>query len=77
MPTYEYQCKQCGYTFEKFQKINDSPVSECPQCKWSVQRLISGGGGVILKGSGFYQNDYKKDTCCSRDEVCDNPKKCR
>ncbi len=76
MPTYEYQCTQCGYKFDKFQNITETAVSECPMCGGFVERLISGGAGVLFKGSGFYVNDYKKDTCCSRGQSCDNPKRC-
>lgn len=77
MPTYEYQCKHCGYRFDKFQNIIDSPLSECPKCGGTVERLISGGGGFVLKGSGFYQNDYKnQNTCCARGESCENLKRC-
>ena len=77
MPTYEYQYKHCGCRFDKFQNIIDSPLSECPKCGGTVERLISGGGGFVLKGSGFYQNDYKnQNTCCARGESCENPKRC-
>ena len=60
MPTYEYLCENCGYRFEKFQKITDEPIKKCPRCGGKVKRLISGGAGLIFKGSGFYVNDYKK-----------------
>jgi|UniRef100_A0A7C6EBU3 putative FmdB family regulatory protein len=60
MPTYEYQCDKCNYRFELFQKITDSPVKTCPVCNGKVRRLISGGSGLIFKGSGFYITDYKK-----------------
>jgi putative FmdB family regulatory protein len=61
MPTYEYECNACGHKFELFQKITADPISKCPKCgKEKARRLISGGGGVIFKGSGFYQTDYKK-----------------
>ncbi len=77
MPTYEYQCHTCRHRFEKFQNMADSRLKECPQCGRTLERIISGGSGFILKGSGFYQNDYKKqDTCCSRGVSCDNPKRC-
>jgi putative FmdB family regulatory protein len=60
MPTYEYQCQACGHAFEKFQPITDRPVRICPKCKRAkARRLISAGGGVIFKGSGFYQTDYR------------------
>ncbi len=61
MPTYEYRCKACGHEFERFQKISDPPVRTCPECKKRrVERLISAGGGVVFKGSGFYATDYRK-----------------
>ncbi|RKY77010.1 zinc ribbon domain-containing protein [candidate division KSB1 bacterium] len=60
MPTYEYECKKCGYRFTKFQSIKAKPVSKCPKCSGPVKRLISGGSGIIFKGSGFYETDYKR-----------------
>lgn len=54
MPTYEYECTKCGNLFEKFQPITSKPVSTCPKCRGKVKRLISGGSGLIFKGSGFY-----------------------
>ena len=60
MPTYEYECRKCGHTFEQFQSISAAPVKTCPKCKGKVARLVSGGAGIIFKGSGFYQTDYKK-----------------
>jgi putative FmdB family regulatory protein len=80
MPTYEYKCKDCDYTFEKFQSMKDKPIEKCPKCEGRVQRLISGGAGVIVKGTGFYINDYAKNNtpacgrdrpCCGRDTPCD------
>ena len=59
MPTYEYECRKCGHTFEQFQSITAPPVKTCPKCKGKVARLLSGGAGIIFKGSGFYVNDYK------------------
>lgn len=60
MPTYEYQCKDCGFRFEEFQSIADAPLTQCPSCKGKLVRLLSGGAGLIFKGSGFYITDYKK-----------------
>ena len=60
MPTYEYKCKKCGHTFDKFQSIMAGPIKKCPECgKNAVERLISAGGGLIFKGSGFYITDYR------------------
>ena len=60
MPTYEYLCKSCNLEFEEFQSIASEPIQICPRCKEkSVQRKISGGTGLIFKGSGFYITDYK------------------
>lgn len=60
MPTYEYECFKCGNSFELFQKITDAPRKRCPQCRGKVRRLLSGGVGLIFKGSGFYITDYKR-----------------
>lgn len=60
MPTYEYECTVCGHTFEEFQAITDKPLAKCPKCGAPVRRLISGGAGLIFKGSGFYVTDYKR-----------------
>ena len=60
MPTYQYRCDKCGYEFEEFQSIVEDPLEKCPQCDGSVHRLISGGAGLIFKGSGFYITDYKR-----------------
>ena len=62
MPTYDYECAECGYTFEYFQSMSDDPVQECPKCGGKVKRLIGGGLGVIFKGSGFYVTDNKKSS---------------
>lgn len=59
MPTYEYVCNACNYHFEEFQSITAPPLTECPECRGAVRRLISPGNGLIFKGSGFYITDYK------------------
>jgi putative FmdB family regulatory protein len=59
MPTYDYKCSSCGYTFEYFQPMSDKPLTECPKCKGILKRIIGMGAGPIFKGSGFYQTDYK------------------
>lgn len=62
MPTYEYKCEACGHAFEQFQSIMAKPTRKCPKCgKAKVRRLISTGGGMIFKGSGFYITDYRSE----------------
>ncbi len=66
MPTYEYQCKKCGETFDVFQSIKDRPLTRtlCEACGKTqpVRRLVSAGGAVLFKGSGFYQTDYRSES---------------
>lgn len=69
MPTYEYECTKCGHTFDEFQKITDKPLARCPKCGAPVRRLISGGAGLIFKGSGFYVTDYKRPHLPQKREV--------
>ena len=59
MPTYEYRCLKCKKKFEAFQRMSEKPLTECPKCGGKAERQISAGVGVIFKGSGFYQTDYK------------------
>jgi putative FmdB family regulatory protein len=59
MPTYAYECKSCGHSFDVFQSMSDDPLTICPQCGKELRRLINGGSGVIFKGSGFYVTDRK------------------
>ena len=60
MPTYEYRCPE-GHEFERFQKMTEPPRARCPVCGRAARRQISGGAGLIFKGSGFYITDYGKD----------------
>ena len=60
MPTYEYECPE-GHQFEKLQKMSDKPRAACPVCGKPAARKISGGAGLVFKGSGFYITDYGKD----------------
>ena len=62
MPTYEYRCRDCGREFEIFQRMSDEPVAPCPACGVGAERLISGGGGLLFKGEGFYITDYRSDS---------------
>ena len=59
MPTYEYECRKCGYQFDRFQSITAAPLKTCPKCHGRVHRMLTTGSGIIFKGSGFYCTDYK------------------
>ena len=63
MPTYDYECDDCGHTFELFQSINDGVRRKCPDCgKLKLRRLFGTGAAIVFKGSGFYQTDYRSDS---------------
>ena len=62
MPTYEYRCTSCNADFEKFQRMSDEPVAECPECGAKAERRLSAGAGLLFKGSGFYITDYRNDS---------------
>jgi len=70
MPTYEYKCDSCGHGFERFQRMTDKPLKKCPECSSPVKRVIGPGAGIIFKGKGFYQTDYKAAPA----EKCDKVK---
>jgi len=59
VPTYEYECRQCGHRFEAFQSMKDEALKKCEKCGGELRRLIGTGAGIIFKGSGFYQTDYR------------------
>ncbi|MFH0754213.1 MAG: FmdB family zinc ribbon protein [Candidatus Omnitrophota bacterium] len=61
MPTYDYECEACGHCFDILQTMQEPKLTQCPACKEDqLQRLIGTGSGVIFKGSGFYETDYKR-----------------
>lgn len=63
MPTYDYVCRQCGHSFELFQSMSASIKRKCPECgERKLERLIGTGAGIIFKGSGFYETDYRSDS---------------
>ncbi len=64
MPTYDYRCESCGHQFEVFQGMNDPKLEDCPaeDCDGRVKRLLGTGAGVIFKGGGFYQTDYRSES---------------
>jgi len=78
MPTYEYECGDCKNQFEVMQNITDDTLKDCPKCGGHARRLISTGAGIIFKGKGFYQTDYKKSpekketkpATCGKTEKC-------
>ena len=73
MPTYEYECKSCSHVFEVFQSMTAKLLNKCPKCRKSIRRLFGIGAGIIFKGSGFYETDYKRkalpQTACKSDAV--------
>jgi putative FmdB family regulatory protein len=83
MPTYEYKCESCGLTFERRQSMTEIPLSECPDCRGKVRRLVGGGTGFILKGSSHGKTGHNNRqscsleqagrTCCGREERCGKP----
>lgn len=73
MPTYDYRCNACDVEFELFQSMKDKPKKKCPECgKNALERLIGTGAGVIFKGGGFYETDYRSDSY-KKDAKADKP----
>src|SRR4051794_41469954 len=63
MPTYDYSCDVCTHDFKVFEPITAQPQKKCPKCKKNkLRRLFGAGAGLIFKGSGFYQTDYRSDS---------------
>jgi putative FmdB family regulatory protein len=63
VPTYDYVCENCNHKFEEFQSITANPLKKCPNCKkMKLKRLIGAGAGVIFKGTGFYETDYRSSS---------------
>lgn len=60
MPTYEYECTRCGHRFEQFHGMSEKVEILCPLCGGKTRKCITSVSGFILKGSGFYANDYKE-----------------
>src|SRR6185369_12107000 len=74
MPTYDYACDACKHEFEQFESITAEPQKKCPKCKKNkLRRLFGAGGGLIFKGSGFYQTDYRPESYKKAAEA-DKPK---
>ncbi|MCB9771413.1 MAG: zinc ribbon domain-containing protein [Candidatus Omnitrophica bacterium] len=67
MPTYQYECEACGHLFEALQSMIEKKLKKCPKCaKMSLVRHIGGGSGIIFKGTGFYETDYKNKPPASK-----------
>ncbi|MGC4015054.1 MAG: zinc ribbon domain-containing protein [Luteolibacter sp.] len=64
MPNYDYECQTCGHRFEVFQSMNDPKLTDCPceGCNGQVKRLLGTGAGLLFKGAGFYQTDYRSSS---------------
>ena len=62
MPTYEYECTKCGHLFEVFQSMTAEPIKKCPECACRVKRLFGTGAGLLFKGGGFYETDYRSES---------------
>ena len=76
MPTYEYECDACGHHFEVLQSMTEVKLRKCPQCKkLKLCRLIGTGAGIIFKGSGFYETDYKKKSPAPSESKSETPAK--
>jgi len=73
MPTYDYICKLCDDEIEIYQSMTASPLKKCPSCnRMGLRRLIGAGAGIIFKGSGFYETDYKRSTNNSMKSSAEN-----
>ncbi|MEM6258380.1 MAG: zinc ribbon domain-containing protein [Planctomycetota bacterium] len=75
MPTYDYVCDACDHAFEEFQMMSAKPLKKCEKCgKNKLRRLIGTGAGIIFKGSGFYETDYRSEGY-NKDKKADSEKK--
>jgi putative FmdB family regulatory protein len=63
MPTYDYVCGACGHQLEAFQRFSEDPLQDCPACgEAQLTRQFGTGGGILFKGSGFYETDYRSES---------------
>lgn len=79
MPTYEYECSDCGHRFERLQGMTETPVKTCPQCGKTVRRIIGSGPAIVMKrgaarpGGASCSFESTGKTCCGQDEKCGKP----
>lgn len=76
MPTYEYKCEHCGYSFEIRHSMNEEPEVKCPQCETRARKIITGGSCFILKGTSSTKDSIttkcgKDQTCCGKATPCE------
>jgi putative FmdB family regulatory protein len=72
MPTYDYECRACGHEFDCIQRMSAGALRKCPDCgELRLRRRIGSGAGVIFKGSGFYETDYKRNRTGSKRKQAD------
>jgi len=77
MPTYEYECSHCSHGFEALQSMLEKKLKKCPECgKNKLHRLIGSGSGIVFKGSGFYETDYKNKKPVSAESSGSSAKPC-
>lgn len=62
MPIYEYQCEKCGHQMEKLQKMSDDPLKDCPECEEPALRKLVSAAAFKLKGTGWYETDFKDNS---------------
>ncbi|MET9804614.1 FmdB family zinc ribbon protein [Streptomyces sp. NPDC006368] len=72
MPTYQYQCTECGEGLEAVQKFTDDALTECPSCKGRLKKVFS-AVGIVFKGSGFYRNDSRGASSSSAPAASSSP----
>jgi putative FmdB family regulatory protein len=76
MPTYDYVCKSCGHRFEQYQSMTEAALVKCPECgRSALERLIGSGAGILFKGSGFYETDYKRAAAPAKSDKSDKSDK--
>jgi putative FmdB family regulatory protein len=71
LPTYEYECTRCQHVFEEFRPITAPRRQRCPRCRGKVEQLVSGGAGIVFRGSGFYATDSRKSPRPAADKKTD------